>query len=84
MYRIVELTNGLKFVELAKIGYDSNQFLFVASLTEDIKFLFLQKGESDSDVIPVEDGELILQLTERVQEEVFPRIKEQLKSLNLK
>ena len=84
MYRIVELTNGLKFVELAKIGYDGNQFLFVASLTEDIKFLFLQKGESDADVIPVEDGELILQLTERVQEEVFPRIQEQLKSLKIK
>ena len=70
MGNIIELDNGLKFVILNKIKYEEDKYLFVASVTEDIKFLFLKQLDSMGNVEPVIDGNLIITLTHITQEQM--------------
>lgn len=70
MGNIIELDNGLKFVILNKIKYEDNKYLFVASVTEDMKFLFLKQLDSMGNVEPVTDGNLIITLTHITQEQM--------------
>ena len=68
MGNIIELDNGLKFVILNKVKFENEKYLFVASVTEDVKFLFLKQLDENGGVSPVEDGELIIKLSKEVVE----------------
>ena len=70
MGNIIELDNGLKFVILNKIKYEDDKYLFVASVTEDMKFLFLKQLDDMGNVEPVTDGNLIITLTHITQEQM--------------
>ena len=66
MENIIELDNGLKFIILSRIKFENNKYLFVASVTEEMKFLFLQQIDDNGGVAPVEDGELVIKLSKEV------------------
>lgn len=80
MYRVIELDNGLKFAQLSKVEHENNKYLFVVSLTESPKFLFLERGKNKEEIIPIEDGKLILKLTQIVQEQISKQAQAQMEN----
>ena len=61
MGNYIELKNGLKFMILSSHVLDGEKYLFLASVTEDIKYIFA-KLIDDKIIEPVEDGEIICKL----------------------
>ena len=62
MGNYIELENGLKFMILSSHMLDGEKYLFLASVSEDIKYIFA-KLVDDKIIEPVEDGEIIARLT---------------------
>ena len=78
MYRVFELEDGLQLAELMQIEHEKRKYLFAVSLTESPKFLFFKRDKTENGIIPIEDGKLILQLTQLVQEKLSKQVQEQM------
>ena len=67
--RYVELDDGMKFLVLTELDYEKNHYLYVASVTEDVKYFFLWQKDADT-IEFVEDGRLILDMLKIVVEDL--------------
>ena len=67
--RYVELDDGMKFLVLTELDYEKNHYLYVASVTEDVKYFFLWQKDADT-IEFVEDGRLILDMLNIVVEDL--------------
>ena len=76
MSKIIEMEGGLQFFQLAKVEHEGIKYLFVVNLQDKPRFLFIKQGETDDEVIPIEDGKLIIELTEKVREQLIEIVKE--------
>lgn len=65
---IITLKNGLKFVVLDKIVYEGEKYLYLSSYDDNINIIFARLD--DKKVEPVEDGDLILKLSEIVKKHI--------------
>ena len=71
--RFIEFNNGMKFLVIREFDYKHNHYLQVASVTEDVKYFFL--WQKNKDVVEfVEDGELLLELTNLIAEDLTRKI----------
>ena len=68
--KILELKNGLKFMILDTQELEKEKYLFLASVTDEIEYIFAKVVDGDA-IEPVEDGELILKLTGLVTEKIL-------------
>ena len=68
MSDIITLTNGLKFVVLDKITLEGDKYLYLSSYDDDINIIFAKFD--DGKLQPVEDGDLILKLSEIVKKHI--------------
>ena len=59
--RYIELKNGIKFLVLTELDYEKNHYLYVASVTPDVKYFFLWQKDADT-IEFVEDGRLIMEM----------------------
>ena len=73
--KFLKLTNGLKFMVLDQIEHDKERYFFLASVTEDVQYVFARLLD-DNGLEPVTDGDLVLELTSKVSEKVFNQNKE--------
>ena len=76
MSKIIEMEGGLQFFQLAKVEHEGIKYLFVVNMQDKLRFLFLKQGDANDEVIPIEDGKLILELTEKVRQQLVQTIKE--------
>ena len=67
--RYVELDDGMKFLVLTELDYEKNHYLYVASVTEDVKYFFLWQKDAET-IEFVEDGRLILDMLKIVVEDL--------------
>lgn len=65
----IELTNGLKFAVISTHELDGEKYLYLASVTEDVKFVFA-KIVSEKIIKPVEDEAIIVKLANQVMEKI--------------
>ena len=75
--RFIELDNGIKFCVITELDFEANHYLYVASVTKDVKYFFLKKQEEKVEF--VEDGELILNLLNMVTDFIGELDNKQLK-----
>jgi len=71
--KFIKLENGLKFMVLSTHELDGEKYLYLASVTEEIKYIFV-KFISEDVIEPVEDMDTIYKL----QCEVAKNLKEKL------
>ena len=67
--RYVELDDGMKYLVLTELDYEKNHYLYVASVTEDVKYFFLWQKDAET-IEFVEDGRLILDMLKIVVEDL--------------
>ena len=67
--RYIELKNGTKFLVLTEVDYCQNHYLYVASVTEEVKYFFMWQKDIDT-IEFVEDGQLLLDLMNIVLEQL--------------
>ena len=70
----IELKNGLKFSVISKYVLDGERYLYLASDTEDIKFIFA-KYVDDQYIEPVEDEEILVRLLELLEKDMSEKSK---------
>ena len=68
--KYLQLDNGLKFVVLDRIQLDGQGYLFLASVTEEVQYIFARTVDPDG-IEPVVDGELLLKLTTLVSKKIL-------------
>ena len=78
MNKVIELENGLKVIELARVKHENKRYLFVASLDEEPEYVFLMLLEDNETVRKVEDEALIRELAEIVRLDMMKKIDDQI------
>ena len=78
MYKVIELEDGLKVIELSKLKHENSRYLFVASLDEEPEYVFLRLSEDNETVTKINDEVLIRELAEKVRLELIEKINSQL------
>ena len=68
--KILKLKNGLKFMVLDIQEYEGEKYLFLASVTEEIQYIFARVID-EINIEPITDGELILKLTALVGDKLL-------------
>lgn len=76
MSKMIEMEGGLQFYQLAKVEHEGIKYLFVVNMQDNLRFLFLKQGDAQDEVIPIEDGKLIVELTQEVRKQLIQTIKE--------
>lgn len=69
MNQVITLKNGLKFVVLSKIDYEEEKYLCLSSYDDNVNIIFTRIIDNDR-IVPVEDGNLIVDLLEKVKKEI--------------
>ena len=69
MNQVITLKNGLKFVVLSKIDYEEEKYLCLSSYDDNVNIIFTRIIGNDK-IVPVEDGNLIVNLLEKVKKEI--------------
>lgn len=73
--KFLQLTNGLKFLVLDQIEHEGERYFFLASVTEDVEYVFARLLK-DNGLEPITDGDLVLELTQKVSNKVLQNNKE--------
>ena len=69
MKKVINLKNGLKFVVLCELELDSEMYLYLSSMDEDINFVFA-KVINSSNIQLISDEQIIAQLMNLVDKKI--------------
>jgi len=75
MGRFIELKNGMKFMIISEYIIDGQKYLYLASVSEDIKYVFVR--EISEDILqPVEDEKTLKELIKLSVNDVQQKLKD--------